>query len=228
MTHGRMSLLAILLGIGAMAGCGDSAELPTAPTPTRVIAVTGALDFGQVRVGERRDSTMTISNSGTATLTFTSISAVFGPPATSTDTTLSFSPSSGTVPAGGNVVVTIRFEPRNRGRTEGTVVVAGDQTSGTNTIAYQAVGLEPPFTVLGVVTNAVTGRPVDGVMARGVSSSATILGNATTDGNGYYSMVFDTNSQVVIEFRRSGYSFASTLIQPGADARRDISLVPSP
>lgn len=221
-------LLTILISLVSIAGCDGNAEVPTSPTATRVIAVSGTLNFDQVRVGDRRESTMTISNSGTATLTFTSISAMFGPPATSTDTTLSFAPSSGTVPAGGSVAVTVRFEPRNRGRTEGTVVVAGDHTSGTNTIPYQAVGFEPPFTVFGVVTDALTGRPVDGVMVRGVSSSASILGSTTTDGNGYYSLVFDTNSVVVLELRRSGYAFGSTLIEPGADTRRDIRLAPAP
>src|SRR5438874_1762732 len=72
-------LATLILGICASA-CGGSSPSPTTPTTppvvTRSINVSGDLAFGNVTLGTTADRTFTINNSGNATLTFTSLSAV--------------------------------------------------------------------------------------------------------------------------------------------------------
>ncbi len=120
----------------ATTACGDGkgptapSSTPTPPATTRIVGVSGNLAFGDVAVGAFREAVMTINNSGNAVLTVTSLSTTggFGSMVTASWT-------SGTIPAGGSQAVTIRFTPTAAGSYSGTVVVNGDQTSGTNTLA---------------------------------------------------------------------------------------------
>lgn len=122
-----------LVGVLSAAACGGGSSSPTSPTPstpTRVINVSGNLAFGDVPVGSSRDLSFTISNSGSAALTVTSLSVSGG---LVSQTAASW--TSGQIQAGGSQVVTVRFAPTTAGSYSGTVTVNGDQTSGTNTIA---------------------------------------------------------------------------------------------
>jgi hypothetical protein len=95
---------------------------------TKIIAVTGNLNYGQVTVGDvRTDGAITISNSGNATLT---VSGITGP----CGSFFSVSWASGTISAGGSQVVNVRFAPTAVQNCSGVVTVNGDQTSGSNTI----------------------------------------------------------------------------------------------
>jgi hypothetical protein len=80
-------LLTILLVLSTAAcGSGNSNNgaptaptvptVPTVPTSSRIINVSGDLNFGQVTVGDAQTRFMTIANSGTSTLT---ISGITGP-----------------------------------------------------------------------------------------------------------------------------------------------------
>jgi len=137
---------AVLLLTIASVACGkNSPTAPTTTTPptttappvqTRVIAVTGSLTFGQVFVGAERELTMTITNSGTATLTVRGLSVTGG-----LADHLFASWSSGTIAAGASQAVVVRFAPRAGGTFSGTVIVEADHTSGTNTLAISATAL---------------------------------------------------------------------------------------
>lgn len=121
-----------------LAGCGGGSDSsPTAPTPTntptRIINVSGNLAFGDVAVGSTRDLTFTIGNSGTAALTVSGLSISGGLVSV---TTASW--TSGTIAAGGSQTVTVRFAPTAAGSFSGTLLVNGDQTSGTNSLAVTA------------------------------------------------------------------------------------------
>jgi hypothetical protein len=113
--------------------CGGGSDSPTSPsptssTPTRVVAVSGNLAFGDVAVGTQRDLSMTITNTGTAALTVTSLGIVgFG-------SQISASWTSGTIGAGATQPVTVRFTPTAAGSYSGTLTVRGDQTSGTDSL----------------------------------------------------------------------------------------------
>ncbi len=75
-----MKRLLALVGVCLLSTACGSTSSATAPTPTptttRIMAVSGDLAFGNVMLGSTADRTFTISNSGNATLTFTSLSAV--------------------------------------------------------------------------------------------------------------------------------------------------------
>src|SRR5437868_6324733 len=130
-------LLAVLVLLSAVS-CGGSNSsnnnsLPTVPTPqpTRVINVTGDLNFGQVTVGDAQTRFITIANSGTGTLSVTGITGPCGG-------FFTVSWTGGTISAGSSQTVSMRFAPTAVQNCTGVVTVNGDQTTGTNTIAVIA------------------------------------------------------------------------------------------
>ena len=129
-------LLVVLLLLSAVAcGSNSNSTAPTPPTPpalTRVINVTGDLNFGQVTVGDVPIiKTMTIANSGTGTLTITGLTGPCGG-------SFAVSWASGTISAGASQTVSVRFAPTAAQNCTGVVTIIGDQTSGTNTLAVNA------------------------------------------------------------------------------------------
>jgi hypothetical protein len=129
-------LLAVCLVLSTVA-CGSSNNnsapptAPTPPAPTRVINVTGDLNFGQLTVGDSLIKNMTIANSGTGTLT---VSGMTGPCGNS----FAVSWASGTISAGASQAVSVRYAPTAAQSCNGVVTVNGDQTAGTNTLAVTA------------------------------------------------------------------------------------------
>jgi len=131
--------LALLVTVAAVGCSGNNSSTgnssPTAPTITRVINVSGNLNFGQVFVGDvRTDGLMTISNSGSAPLT---VSGMTGP----CGSFFTVSWLSGTISPGASQTVSVRFAPTAAQNCTGVITVNGDQTSGTNTIALNAVAV---------------------------------------------------------------------------------------
>lgn len=130
---------AALLTVTAVA-CGGGSDSPTAPTPpapttTRIIGVSGNLAFGDVDVGTSRDATITITNSGNAPLTVSSLTAG------SLTSLFTSTFTSGTIAAGSSQSATLRFTPTSLGNVSGTLLVIGDQTSGSNAIAFSGNGV---------------------------------------------------------------------------------------
>ncbi|BCS32229.1 hypothetical protein TBR22_A14390 [Luteitalea sp. TBR-22] len=133
-----LALVSSLLVLVSACSKGSGPSTPTGPsssTPTRIINLSGSLAFGSVNVGSSRDATLTITNTGTAPLTVTGMSATGGFPDHS-----SVSWTQGTIPAGGSQSVNVRFEPRSAGTFSGTLTVNADHTGGVNTIAVSGTG----------------------------------------------------------------------------------------
>ena len=137
----RLILALTVACIVTTVACGD--DSPTTPTPpptptgTRIIRLNGNLNFGDVPINTvRSDGILQIFNDGTANLTFTGLSA----PCAGAGGAFSASPTSGTVAPGHVVNVSIRFAPTSVQDCSGNITVAGDQTSGTNTIRVDARG----------------------------------------------------------------------------------------
>jgi hypothetical protein len=182
----RLFVLAVLLA--AAAACGhDSPAAPTAPsgtTETRVIALSGNLAFGNVTVGSTAAATLHIANTGNAALTLTAIQANG-----SISGVVHADVSGGAIAAGASRDVTVTFAPTAAQAYSGTLVVTGDQTSGTNTIAISGAGVAAAFTVSGVVDDGTTGpsgRIAGATVA--VTDGANKGKSATTDANGQYVM----------------------------------------
>jgi hypothetical protein len=132
-----LSVLALGLTVAA---CGkDSPTAPTPPpTPTRIIALEGNLNFGEIQIGQSFTATLRIRNNGTETLNITGMTSPNAGTAFSADWT------NGNIPAGGSQVVTIKFTPPAAETYGGTLTVNGNQTSGTNTIQITGKGVYPP------------------------------------------------------------------------------------
>jgi len=127
----RSGPIALVLLVALVGGCSDS-NTPTSPTPvstTRVIALSGDLAFGAVNVGSSSERTLTITNTGNAVLTVTSLTATGG-----LADHIRASWTSGAIAAGGSQAVRITFTPRSAGTFSGNVIVNADQTSGSNSI----------------------------------------------------------------------------------------------
>lgn len=214
----RRSLFSILAAL-LLSACGGGGGSPTAPsaTPTKIIAISGSLAFGDVLVGTSRDLTITVSNSGNTAITFTGITATGGLTTHSTA-----SPNTGIVPAGGSLPILFRFTPTTSGAFSGTITLTSDHTSGTNTVAMSGTGTVPTFSVVGVVRDAASSAPLGGVTVRvtaGVGANQT----GTTDGNGYYSIPGVAGS-ITLSFSASGYDTASRTTTVSADTRFDTTV----
>ena len=116
-----------LLAVGAVtSSCSGS---PTAPTPTRIISLSGnttgfnldELAFGAVQVGTSATGTVTISNSGNSTLTWSIPGSGAG--------VFTASPTSGSVAAEGSTSVTITFTPTAVISYSVTLTVTSDATT---------------------------------------------------------------------------------------------------
>ena len=117
-----------LLAVGAV----TSSCSPTAPTPTRIISLSGnttgelaELAFGDVQVGTSATATLTISNSGNSTLTW----SIPSPSPGVGIVNFSGSPTSGTVAAAGSTSVTITFTPTEAIGYSATLEVTSDATT---------------------------------------------------------------------------------------------------
>ena len=96
----------------------------------KTIFLGGSMAFGTVILGNSAQRTLTISNTGTNTLTVTSLTLPAG-----------FSGAwSGTIAAGGSKSLSVTFSPTSVGAYGGTLSVASDATVGTNTITLSGTG----------------------------------------------------------------------------------------
>jgi len=156
-----MTRLALLLSLGVLVSACGSSSSPTAPTPapvtpTKIISVSGNLAFGSVNIGSSASSSFTIGNSGNTTLTFTSLNCTGGTGPTGYTAT----PTSGSVPPGGNVTVAMRFAPTTAGFLSCVLSVVGDQTAGGAAINVSCTGVNPnPIFVRSGVGNTVFDLP---------------------------------------------------------------------
>lgn len=136
LSHVVLALVSCL----SIAGCGDK-KSPTAPTPpptpTRVIRLEGNMNFGQVGIGATETRDLRIYNDGNEALVVTALN---GPGAG----VVTASWTSGSISPGSSQASTIRFTPTSAQTYSGTLTVNANQTSGSNTLAFTAVGVFPP------------------------------------------------------------------------------------
>jgi hypothetical protein len=99
---------------------------------TRIINLSGDLAFGDTGLGLTSTRNLTISNTGTSTLTITSINYPAG---------FSGNWSSGAIPAGGSQNVIVTFSPTSATGYGGPVTVNSNATAGANTINASGNGI---------------------------------------------------------------------------------------
>lgn len=135
----RRSLpIALLLLCSFVAACGK--DSPTGPsenppaTQTRIIALSGDLNFGPVEVGGRSERLFRVHNNGTAPLNITGMTS-------SNASNFPVSWTNGVVAPGTYQDVTVRFQPTEAKSYDTTLRVNGNQTEGTNGIVITASGV---------------------------------------------------------------------------------------
>ena len=199
---------------------GGAAPTPPTTTPipsgtgttvtTRIIGLSGSLAFGNVQVGSSATRTLTISNSGSSTLTWSGLST--GTAAVTASAT------SGTVAAGGSATVTLTFTP-SATTYSGTVTVTSDATSGTNTIAFSGTGVAPTRII------ELSGSLAFGTVTVGFASPDAVLW-IHNGGNGTLTMNGLTFTPPVITLNGSTADLVLTL-QPGATLGRTVKFAPA-
>ena len=143
----------------------NNATLTVNPIAAPIIGVSGNLAFGNWTVGSSSSlQTLTISNTGNATLSVSSISYPAG-----------FTGSyTGNIGAGSSVNVAVYFSPTSATSFGGTVTVNSNATNGTNTISCSGTGIAPAPTISSF-------SPTSG--AEGISVTITGTNFSTTAGN---------------------------------------------
>ena len=147
----------ITVGSDATSGINTIAASGTGtPAPTRIVALSGNLAFGNVTVGQTATRTLTISNTGNAALNVTSVSYPSG---------FSGNWNSGSIAAGSSTNVTVNFTPNAATNFGGNITVGSDATSGINTIAASGTGTPAPTRIVTLAGNLAFGNVTVGQSA---------------------------------------------------------------
>jgi len=217
----RYLYISMALTVVLATGACNKDDTPTSPTPTAgaVIGMSGNLSFGSVTVGSTATGTLTISNTGTAALTVTSVSYPAG-------FTGNF--ASGTIAPAGTQAVTVTFTPTAATAYTGTITVAGNQASGTNTIAVSGTGTGAvTFTLSGQVTESAP--TISTVLAGAVVTiidGANQGKTATSGTDGRYQIAGVVNGGYTITTTLAGYNSAVLPVGIDGNTTFDIRLNP--
>lgn len=181
----------------------ETFSLTIDPASTRIISLGGNLAFGAVITGATANATLTITNSGNAALTVSSITYPTG-----------FRGAfSGAVPSGGSVNVTVTFAPTAVTSYGGTITVNANQTAGTTTIVASGTGVPPASSVIGLSGDLAFGNVITGATA-----TASLL--VFNTGN--------TNLTIASISYPSGFSGAfSGVIAPGGATNVTVTFAPT-
>ncbi len=169
-----------------------SVSVTVQPPPVPAISVQQtAVDFGTVAFAQPVQQTITITNTGTASLMITGIqSNVAG---------LTFEPSTFTVESGGSQTVTVRFPSSTEGTFSGLITISSnDPERATQTLSVSVTVQPPPVPVIAIQETAVDFGTV--AFAQQVQQTITIRNTGTasleitgieSDGN-VSGLTFDT------------------------------------
>ncbi len=154
----RCSSIGIVLACLALGACGGSPAAPSSKSrqssPTRIIALTGNLAFGNVELGRIVTAPLTITNDGNAPLTISGLAlnvSGFSSPSAAGFTASMHD----TIPAGESRTATITFEPKALRSYQGLLTVDADQTGGTNSVEFSGAGIPGMFSAYSTCPNAV-------------------------------------------------------------------------
>lgn len=154
-------------------GCGKSPAAPSDTGQTRIISVSGPLAFGPVAVGTLAQKSYTVTNSGSATLSLTGITATGSGFGAGADTSTLF--------PGETTTVNVIFLPSVAGSVSSTIAIASNATSGS-----------------GVTTVTGTGTVAAGLVAQ--SFQASISGGDAHCLSGKPPFTFDSGACQVFDF----------------------------
>jgi hypothetical protein len=183
-------------------------------TPTVSLSAT-ALNFGSVNLGATsQPQTITLTNSGTLALTFTSLFAFTGDFTGSGNcyTTVPLAP-------GASCVLNTTFTPTSSGTRTGTITVATNDPSGTKTVALSGTGVVPVAT-LSLSSSALSFGSVN----VGATSPAQTI---TLTNTGTASLTITSLFAFTGDFTGSGNCYTSSPLAPGASCVLNVTFAPT-
>jgi C1A family cysteine protease len=137
-------------------------------TVTKIINITGTLNFGNINVGSTSNQQFTITNTGNTALNISSINAPTG-------YTLNW--TSGTIQSNGTQIISVTFNPTTTQNYNGSITVNSDATGGTNTIQVTGTGTQVAQTrIISLSGNLSFGNV-------GVNSNSTLNFTISNTGN---------------------------------------------
>jgi len=210
----------VIAALAAVIACND--KTPTSPTPAAgaVMALSGNLAFGNVAVGSTATATLTISNTGLAALSVTSVTYPAG-------FTGNF--TAGTISPAATQAVTVTFAPTAATALTGTITVAGNQASGTNTITVSGTGTgAATFTLSGQVTESAP--TISTVLAGAVVTiidGANHGKTATTGIDGRYQITGVVSGGHTVSATLAGYVSAAVPVGIDGNTTLNIRLDPT-
>ncbi|MDX2111053.1 MAG: leucine-rich repeat protein [Verrucomicrobiota bacterium] len=109
---------------------------------TRILDLSGDLDFGSVLVEQTTTRTLTLANTGNAPLTITAITYPAG---------FSGNWTSGTIAVGASQTVTVTFRPTATQLYSGPITITSDRTSGDDTLSCSGTGISRIINLTGTL-----------------------------------------------------------------------------
>jgi hypothetical protein len=198
-----------------------SAIYTTTPvgTPQPVVSLNPtSLDFGRKRPGDSLDRSVTLTNSGTATLNVT------GTPVIGRDSTSFTVVSNGgafSLAAGASRIVTLRFKPLNAGGSKiASLSIVSNATSSPNNLSLSGMGVEPTATKL-MNSVAFNSRRTGGTY----NQTTSILRNTGNDTLHIGSLAL-TGSDAGSGIRLTS-STSATILAPDSILRVDLQFLPT-
>ena len=180
------------------------------------------MNFGNVTVGSTATSTLTIGNTGTGPLNITSVTYPTG---------FSGAFTSGTIAAAGSQAVTVSFTPTAAQTYSGSIIVTGNQASGTNTIAVSGTGtavVVPTFTLSGLITETPPTTSTVLANARVTFVDGANQGKtATTGTDGRYQITGVVNGGYTVRVELAGYTTQLLPVGINGNTTLDVRLDPT-
>ncbi len=159
------------------------AQIP-APAPTIAVQQT-AVDFGTIDAGQTGEQTITIRNTGTATLEITNIEGV-GDDVSG----LTFEPSTFPLEPNGSQTVTIKFPSSTEGEFSGSITISSnDPDRAKHTVSISVIVQPPPMPAIAVQQTAVDFGTIDAGQTGQQAITITNTGTGTLEITGIESDV---------------------------------------
>lgn len=208
-------LLALSFSIIAIAGCGTTGAYPSGSSgsgSSQLTAGNSTLDFGNTVLGTPTSKSLTLTASGTASVTISQINvsgAAFSLSSISLPTTIA---------AGASTTLTITANPQSTGTSSGTLNIVSNATNSPTSVALTTVASAQPAPVLSLNPTSVNfgnvtvgGSSTKSVAIANTGSASLTISQITTTGSGY---------------KVSGLSLPTTLAT-GASTSFSVSFAPS-
>ena len=194
---------------------------------TRIIGLSGILDFGSVTMDTTATITLTITNIGNSTLTVRRITYPVG----------FTGANSATIAAGSSQGLTVSFTPTALSSYSGTVIISSDATSGTSTISVAGAGTAPETRIIGLSGNLAFGTVTTGVTATATltitnaGNSAMTVSNVTNPagftGDFSGSIAAGNATNVTVTFAPTAHGSYGGTVVVGSDATSGTSTIPA-